>query len=169
MSGRSASLLRAPHQFEDNAGRTIEICRYGRGPVQEEFDALVDMYLDFAGECRAMGIPPVMEEDLTEWLDVVLEGLGVVAWHGDRAVGHALLLGNDDGHEVAIFVHQEFQQASIGTHLLRTLLGEAEEAGIESVWLTVESRNSVAKRLFRSVGFEITRGGQTELVMELSL
>ncbi|MFB6267326.1 MAG: N-acetyltransferase family protein [Halodesulfurarchaeum sp.] len=169
MSGRSTSLLRAPHRFEDAAGRSIDIYRYGDGPVDDEYNALVEMYLDFAGECRAMGIPPHMEEDLVEWLDVVLEGLGVVAWDDDRAVGHALLLGNDDGHEVAIFVHQDFQHASIGTHLLRTLLGEAADSDIQRVWLTVESRNSVAKRLFRSVGFEITRGGQTELVMERSL
>ena len=134
-------------------------------------DSLVAMYADFDSADRAQGLPPVKRPAIEDWLDVLLErGPDIVALNGDRVVGHATLVPDNDGaYELAIFVHQDFRGIGIGTALLETLLGSAAAAGIDRIWLTVERWNSVAIRLYKSVGFERTGGGSFELEMSLRL
>ena len=90
------------------------------------------------------------------WLDDIRsEGVHLVAWHGDSAVGHACLLpAGERGHELAIFVRSAYHQARIGTRLLRSLLGRGDEVGVDRVWLTVRRDNVVARNLYESAGFE---------------
>ncbi|PSQ56011.1 MAG: hypothetical protein BRD23_09930 [Halobacteriales archaeon SW_9_67_25] len=54
---------------------------------------------------------------------------------------------------MAIFVHQDYQNAGIGSHLLAAGLDHAREAGVPRVWLSVERQNRRAKRLYRRAGF----------------
>lgn len=154
-----------PRTITDKAGREISIRRFG-----EDIEALLSMYADFAADSRAQGLPPVRERDIRKWLSVLAEGIGVVAWHEDRAVGHATLLDCRDGtYELTIFVHQGYQLAGIGSQLIRTLLGAGQAAGIEHVWLSVQRSNHVAMNLYRSVGFETTSGQGLEHEMELTI
>jgi ribosomal protein S18 acetylase RimI-like enzyme len=130
------------------------------------------MYLDFDPADRAQGIPPVEEESIREWLDVILtrDSLNVVAWHGDRAVGHATLVPDETGaYELAIFVLDSYQGAHVGTELVRSLLGVARAEGVADVWLTVERWNDPAIRLYRSVGFEVTDSQSFEMEMRIGL
>jgi len=70
----------------------------------------------------------------------------------------------EDCHELVIFVHPEYQLAGIGSKLIRGLLGHGQREGVTRVWLTVGNNNRVAKRLYRSVGFEVeTTGGEWEM------
>lgn len=188
--GSSLSFPRPPRSFTDKEGRAIEI-------RADEFpqEALVEMYGDFASEERAQGLPPTTEERTREWLDVLEEGLNVIAWHVgaetanqpssetaetagrsagqtglERAIGHAVLLDCGDGtHELTIFVHHEYQLAGIGSRLVRTLLGYGQDHGVERVWLTVQRSNHVAMNLYRSVGFETINESGVEHEMELDL
>jgi GNAT superfamily N-acetyltransferase len=100
-----------PLSFEDKEGREIEIRPYS----EDEFEAVVEMYADFEPADRAQGIPPATESRVRDWFENLLEGLNVVAWHDDRAVGHATLVPDEDSHELAIFVHQDYQRAGIGS------------------------------------------------------
>jgi GNAT superfamily N-acetyltransferase len=158
-----------PSRFTDYDDRAIEI--------RAEFprDALAEMYDDFDPSSRAQGLPPVGERRIQEWLDVLEEGVNVVAIHvnetgPDPAVGHACLLDCGDGTaELTIFVHQDYQLAGIGSRLIRGLLGAGQENGIERVWLTVERSNHVAMNLYRSVGFETSSAAGIEHEMELQL
>lgn len=155
-----------PVDFDDASGREIRIDRIS-DPSRE---SLVRMYLDLDGRCRAMGIPPTSESDLRTWLTDLQDGRNLVARHRDRIVGHAILLPDEESsYELAIFVHHEFQNAGIGTELLRALLGDARAGGIEHVWLTVATGNAAAKRLFRSLGFSVTERSRQQLLMELRL
>ena len=157
-----------PRTFTDRERREITL----RQASREDIEALVEMYLAFEPEDRAQGIPPVSEDDIREWLDVVTtEGtLNVVAFHDDRAVGHVMLVGDGTGaYELAIFVLQPYQGAHIGTELVRTGLGLAQREGIDRVWLTVERWNSPAVALYRNIGFERTGNGSFELEMALRL
>lgn len=133
--------------------------------------ALVDMYDTFNPADRAQGIPPVGYDAIIEWLDAVLaEGLDVIARHDDRIIGHATLVPeSSEAHELAIFVHQEYQGAGIGSTLLRCLLGAAAEHSIELIWLTVERWNTVAIGLYESVGFTACDRGRFEHEMALRL
>jgi GNAT superfamily N-acetyltransferase len=72
-------------------------------------------------------------------------------------------------YELAIFVLQSYQRAGIGTKLLTALLGYAQSAGIERVWLSVERWNHAAVELYRDVGFETVGSGSFELEMAIRL
>ncbi|WP_136687808.1 GNAT family N-acetyltransferase [Halorhabdus amylolytica] len=162
MSDRPA-LEPPPVAFVDEEGRTIRIER-----SEGDRDALVTMYEDFAPEDRAQGLPPVGRERIEKWLETIEEGIHVVAWHDDQAVGHAALLAGEDDHELMIFVHQDYQLAGIGSRLIRALLGAGRRDGAENVWLCVRPSNAIAISLYRSVGFEAVGSGETELEMSLS-
>jgi ribosomal protein S18 acetylase RimI-like enzyme len=156
-----------PRTFADRKGRDVEIRRYGG-----EYEALVEMYLDFDPEDRAQGIPPTDEKGIRRWLDDLLveEAVNVVAWHGDAPVGHAMLVPDRHGaSELAIFVLREYQEAGIGTELIEGLLGAGSEDGLDRIWLTVERWNNPAIALYRKVGFEPSDDGGFELEMAARL
>lgn len=162
---------RPPVKFTDTCGRDVDIRRFD-GRDQE---ALVDLYEAIDPEDRAQGLPPLTTTQIESWLDDILEtGIHLVAWHGERAVGHACLLpAGELGHELAIFVRSSYQRARIGTRLLRALLGQGMKSGVDRVWLTVQHDNTVAINLYRSVGFERfeldtgTGASQIEMVRDL--
>ncbi|MFB6133994.1 MAG: N-acetyltransferase family protein [Halanaeroarchaeum sp.] len=157
-----------PRGFEDGEGRDVEIRQFH----EEDVEPLVEMYEDFDPADRAQGIPPVGEERIRDWLDHLL-GSGsynVVAWEDETVVGHATLVEDDEGaYELAIFVHQTYQGAGIGTTLLKTLLGHGNQQGVEKVWLTVERWNRPAVSLYEKVGFETTEAESFELEMAIRL
>lgn len=156
-----------PKEFEDGTGRQIEIRRYDGG-----VDILVEMYLSFDPEDRAQGIPPTNEKNIRNWLEKLLadECVNVVAWHDDRPIGHAILVPDgSEASELAIFVLREYQNAGIGTKLIKRLLGAGREEEIEHVWLTVERWNKPATVLYRNVGFAPTDDGSFELEMAATL
>jgi len=158
-----------PVTFADREEREIEVHAYD-GSV-DAYEALVSMYDSFDPADRAQGIPPGGESRIREWLDAILDDdcLNVIAWCGEDAAGHATLVPDDDAYELAIFVHQTYQRAGIGTHLIRVLLGHGQAAGIEKVWLTVERWNRAAVGLYEKIGFETSNAESFELEMALRL
>ena len=170
MGTGTVSLPTPPLEFEDATGRRLDIRRLEVKRGTARFDRLVEMYLDLAGRCRAMGIPPVGEAKIRDWLADLDDGIHLVVESGDETVGHATLLPDGTGsHELAIFVHQDYQQAGVGTQLLQTLLGTGREEGVERVWLTVSTGNAPGLRLFQSAGFSVTERASRQLDMELTL
>jgi ribosomal protein S18 acetylase RimI-like enzyme len=150
----SESFPRPPVSFVDDEQRSIGI------EAGDDRTALAEMYADFEAEDRAQGIPPVGERRIDRWLETLSEGLSVVGWHGERAVGHAVLMPMDDGrHELSVFVHPDYRGAGIGTRLLRTLFGHGRSHGVETIWLSVQRSNRPARHLYKSVGFETTVSG----------
>jgi len=167
----AAEFPRPPVTFADREGRDIELRAFD-DPDGEAFDAVVEMYVDFDPADRAQGVPPVGEERVREWLDTLLsqDGFDVVAWDGDRVAGHATLVPDDDAtYELAIFVHQDYQGAGIGTELIEALLGHGQREGAELVWLTVERWNRPAVALYEKVGFETASAESFEMEMAIRL
>lgn len=159
-----------PRSVDDAEGRSIQLRGYADGVDAGTVDALTAMYVDFDPAQRAQGTPPVGESAVSEWLDSVLAGVSSVAWHDERAVGHVAFVPDGTArHELAIFVHQAYQGAGIGTELVRLLLGHGASQGAEKVWLTVERWNRPAVSLYESQGFETTSQESFELEMSLRL
>lgn len=156
-----------PITFTDAEDREIEIRVY----EDEHFEALVEMYDTFDPSDRAQGLPPARESRIRSWLETILgEGQDVVALEGERVVGHATLVpDNEEGSELAIFVHQDYQSAGIGSKLIRGLLGHGEREGVEKVWLTVERWNHAGVHVYESVGFERCSVENFEVEMTLRL
>lgn len=160
---------RPPRSFTDREGRDIEVRAYDGS--EAAFEALVEMYVDFDPADRAQGVPPVGEENVRQWLDTVLSGgYDVLAWHGDEVAGHATLVPEDDEvYELAIFVHQSYQGAGIGTELIEALLGHGQAHDVEIAWLTVERWNRPAVGLYEKVGFETASAESFEMEMAIRL
>lgn len=168
--GAEAGTRPPPLSFRDAKGRDIEIRAYGDGPVDAEYDALLDLYHDFDSAYRSLGIPPVREKRLHEWLDVMVSDYCVLAWHGDRAVGQAVLIEEEPGRcELAIFLHQEYHSAGIGTRLLEATLSYGREHGVEYVWLLVERGNRPAVSLYNDLGFSVVDTTDYDITMALTL
>jgi ribosomal protein S18 acetylase RimI-like enzyme len=165
--GREAGdrqLPRPPTTFTDQAGREITV------RTDDDLDALVAMYDEFTDADRAQGLPPRGETRRRSWLQsLVPEGVHLLAVHDGLAVGHAALVPmSETTHELVVFVRPDYQLAGIGSRLVSHLLGAGRARGVERVWLTVHRHNRVAKRLYRSTGFEITtRGREWEMAREL--
>jgi len=158
-----------PSTFEDREGREIELRPYDGDDA--EFEALVEMYAAFDPADRAQGIPPGGEERIRTWLDGLAErgSLNVIAWDGDAVAGHATLVPDDDTYELAIFVLQAYQEAGIGTRLMRGLLGYGADSGVDRVWLSVERWNKAAIGLYEKLGFEISSSESFEMEMSVRL
>ncbi len=158
-----------PTTFVDRTGRDVEIRAYDGSDRQRE--ALVDMYTSFDPADRAQGIPPGGESRVREWLDAILaeDCLNVFAWCEGSIAGHATLVPDDTAYELAIFVHQDYQECGIGTRLIRGLLGYGQANGIEKVWLTVERWNHAAVALYKKIGFETSDAESFELEMAIRL
>lgn len=156
-----------PRTVTDAEDREIEYRK-----ARNDLESLVEMYLEFSPEDRAQGIPPTNEPDIRDWLEAVMveEGLNVIARHEGKPIGHVMLVpDSDDTYELAIFVLQSYQGAGIGTELVRTALGQAEDSGIERIWLSVERWNKPAVSLYRKIGFESTGEDRFEKMMALRL
>jgi ribosomal protein S18 acetylase RimI-like enzyme len=158
-----------PIAFTDREGRDVEVRVYDGS--EAAYEALVAMYDSFDPSDRAQGIPPGGESRIREWLDAILtdDCLNVITWCGDEVAGHATLVPDDGAYELAIFVHQTYQRAGIGTQLIRGLLGYGQAEGIEKVWLTVERWNRAAVSLYEKIGFETSNAQSFELEMALRL
>lgn len=141
-----------PLRFTDDAGRDVEVRPYR----DEDFEGLVRMYDTFDPGQRAQGTPPLGTEAVREWLTDILEGVNAVAVTDDRIVGHVSFVPDGTGrHELAIFVHQDYQRAGIGTELMAAGLGHASERGVGYVWLSVEAWERDIQRFYSRAGFSV--------------
>jgi ribosomal protein S18 acetylase RimI-like enzyme len=158
---------RPPQSVLDREGRQTRITRY-----DGEFEAVVAMYDAFDPADRAQGIPPIDRSGIREWLEMILgaEPTNVLASQEDSVVGHATLVPDGDGaYELAIFVLSSYQEAGIGTALMKGLLGAGRATGIERVWLSVERWNTPAITLYQNVGFRPQDDGGFDRVMTARL
>lgn len=141
-----------PFEFVDDRDRTIQFRSYRAA----DFDSLVAMYRSFDSTNRAQGVPPLQESAIQEWLSDILEGPNLLARHRDRTVGHVSFVPDGtDRHELAIFVHQEYQRAGIGTTLLATGLEHAKRNGVTYVWLSVGKSSRELHQFYARAGFSV--------------
>lgn len=157
-------------RFRDQHDRVIQLRRYGDGPVPDDFEALVALYRAFDPTLRSSGVPPVTEPEVRHWLEVVLAGDAIVAWHESSAVGHVVLLPDGDrGYELAIFVHQDYHRCGLGRRLVGAMLAVAGDKGITRVGMLTTGSNRPMLELAFQYGFVVTSNanGQVELSVEL--
>lgn len=168
--GHAEVFASPPLTFFDREGRVIDLRMYGDGPVDDECEALVDLYLDFDPRHRSLGLPPISEEKIRYWQDRLLEGLCVLAWHEETLAGQATLLETGPEEcELVVFLHQAYHGAGIGTRLLEALLSSGREAGVRRVWLVVERNNRAAVNLYYDVGFVIADHYGADVEMEVTI
>jgi RimJ/RimL family protein N-acetyltransferase len=136
-----------------------------------DLKALLEMYYQFEPKQMAQQLPPRTEEQINRWIEFLTkDGENFVALVGRHIVGHIVLCSLRDGRaELAIFVHQNFQSRGIGTELLQLARLAAIQAGYHHIWISVESSNIPAIRVFLKNGFQFTGSFDTESEMVLDL
>ncbi|MCJ7595295.1 MAG: GNAT family N-acetyltransferase [Desulfobacterales bacterium] len=152
----------------DRTGEAFEIGRCGSADLA----CLMDMYHVFSPKPASQGLPPPDSETCEGWAKGLLEiGENLLARKEEKVIGHAVLIPNPNGDsgEFVIFVHQDYRNLGVGTHLTRLTLERGRELGMKSVWLTVAITNFVAIRLYRKVGFEYCDMDDCERTMIISL
>ena len=156
-----------PVMVQTHQGRELEVRSFGR----EDFGALVQMYKSFEPKRVAQGIPPPDVPRIAHWLDrLEQKSQALLAWQGGKVVAHTILCPMPaDAVEFTIFVHQDFRQEGLGTALSRHTLEWAVHMGYSHAYLTTETSNFRALRLFRKLGFQTTSSYGDEVEMKLDL
>jgi GNAT superfamily N-acetyltransferase len=137
-----------------------------------DFPFLLEMYRVFSPRPASQGLPPKDPETCHNWLKDLLEvGQNFLAWRGDKVIGHAALINNPNGKsgEFVVFVDQNHRNAGIGTALALLALETSRELGLDSVWLAVDMKNFIARRLYKKVGFEYRDMDGCESIMSIQL
>ncbi|SNZ06667.1 Acetyltransferase (GNAT) family protein [Natronoarchaeum philippinense] len=139
-------------RFVDHEGQSWTI----EPPREGDRAALAEMYDDFDPSQRAQGVPPIGDDRIASWLDGLLDdGCNFVARSGEQVVGHAVYVATDDPEpELAVFVHQDYQNRGLGTELCRHLIATAAAADRRALVLEVEPTNQNAIAVYEKLGFE---------------
>lgn len=155
-------------EFVDAKGRTYLIGE----AVENAHSDLTHMYEVFRPKPIAQGLPPADDDIRRLWVHkLAYSSINVGAWIGDDMVGHAAVITdvNQSDGEYIIFVLTEYRNLGLGSQLTRLATLKAREAGLKSMWLTVESYNFRAIRVYKKVGFEFCDEDDSERTMILSL
>lgn len=162
----AAEAVFSPVLFHTHKGRELEI----RPLLRQDFPALVQMYKAFEPKRVAQGLPPPDVPRIAHWLDrLEQKSQALLAWDGSKIVGHAILCPmKTSSVEFTIFVHQDFREEGLGTFLSRHTLEWALSMGFALAYLTTETSNFRALRLFRKLGFHITSTYGDEIEMNLA-
>jgi len=152
--------------------------RQGGSYVARDLDAgdrekLIAMYSDFEPKRAAQGLPPVGDGKIRLWLNRVLpRGRHIVIEANSLVRGHIMLMPHEnEGLELANFLHQSIRGRGLGTTLNALALRLAQELGADRVWLSVELSNRAAVRSYEKVGFRRVPGSLwlPEIEMAVSL
>jgi RimJ/RimL family protein N-acetyltransferase len=137
----------------------------------QDLKALQELYLQFEPKQISQRMPPRTEAQINRWIYCLThDGENFVALVGRRLVGHTVLCNLQDGRaELAIFVHQDFQNRGIGTQLIQLAKRAAVAAAYRQLWISVESSNLQAIRVFQKNNFQFIGSFDTESEMVLDL
>jgi ribosomal protein S18 acetylase RimI-like enzyme len=133
---------------------------------------LLDMYDTFMPEEVAQGLPPTDKPARLAWIRNLLErGENYAAIIEGKVVGHGVLMPGRERHEgeYVIFVVRPYRKRGLATALTEMVIQRAKALGLGSVWLTVESDNFKAIKLYTKMGFHFCDEGLSERQMALLL
>ncbi|MFC4407489.1 GNAT family N-acetyltransferase [Haloarchaeobius iranensis] len=134
-------------------------------------EELVEMYLDYPQEHRSMGLPPISERGIRDWLRTLhARGTNLLAWDGERVVGHTGFAPHDgEEPEFLVYVDPASHGRGLGTELTRHAIAYAAAAGHRALRLNVANENRTAIAVYRKLGFQVADRAAVELEMRLPL
>jgi mycothiol synthase len=147
------------HEFEAEIPPGIRLGTFASGNLEPLVEADNEFFAEHWGS---------QPRDLNTWREAMMvqrpydPQLWTLAWDEDRIVGeclsHASLTdGPEDGHVAIVGVHREWRGQGLGRALLAQGLTRLREAGYKTARLSVDSENSAAVNLYRSLGMDVVR------------
>jgi RimJ/RimL family protein N-acetyltransferase len=96
---------------------------------------------------------------LERWVTGLGGGVLLVAFHGAKIVGVAMVYGRPVARlrgigELVIYIHQDYHGQGLGTFLTQTVLQDAKSRGFHRVSLGVVADNTPAVKVYERVGFQ---------------
>jgi RimJ/RimL family protein N-acetyltransferase len=152
----------------DKRGSPFEVGACG----MQDGEALRAMYDAFYPLAESQGLPPADTNQRRKWIERLLAtARNFVVWKDDKIIGHSALIADlqRGDSEYIIFVSQEFRNRGMGKALTAMALDTARSLGLRKVWLTVESYNFRAIKLYRGTGFVFVDQGERERTMIFDL
>jgi RimJ/RimL family protein N-acetyltransferase len=138
--------------FKTKDGQKITISPFS----EEAIEGLILFYEQFEPKEVYQGLPPRLEGRRRPWAENLVHGnITLLAMDGGQVIGQisAIPIPSSLRAELLIFVHQDFQNQGIGTELIRSMTQRTAEVGVKSLWLTVQTSNSIAVHVLQKCGF----------------
>jgi RimJ/RimL family protein N-acetyltransferase len=138
----------------------------------DDFHIVLEMYNAHMPEPVAQGLPPFNQKVRRKWISGLLNSASnFVALKEEIVIGHAALIPGERGNdsEYLIFVANPHRKRGLATVLTSRTIDHGRELGLDIIWLTVESDNFRAIKLYRKMGFEFCDRGLSERKMALKI
>ncbi len=138
-------------------GRTVQIRMF----QPQDKEKLIEMYESLPMTLCAGGMPPYTRERLEEgWFRNLQNITAIVAFHGDKIVGHAQIFKfphprRKGTADLLTYIHQDFQGVGLGTAMLAKLIELAKKEGLHRLGLYVVADNKPAIHLYQKMGFKV--------------
>ena len=126
--------------------------------VREDKEGLLEFFGSMSTEALEWGNPPYTDEVVDRWISNLENMTALVAIHNKCIVGYGgISKGTRERRrgvgDLAMYLHQDFQNAGLGTAMLSRLLNLAEKEGLHRIGLHVIVDNKIAIHLYEKFGF----------------
>ncbi len=153
-------------RFEGTEGRPLLVRPYR----PEDRRALTELYdgVDEQGQSADLPLAAIVRTDA--WIDrVTSEGWNLVAFDGDRVVGHAAIAPDDSADPaVQIYVDQAERNRGIDSELVKQVIAYADGQH-RKLTVDLSAANEGVGAVYRECGFDIAEKRLSELRLELDL
>ena len=126
----------------------------------EDKERLVEMFASMSDEALKWGMPPYTREVVERWINNIPSLIPLVAEDNNHIVGYATIYKHPHPRrkgvsDLAMYLHQDFHNAGLGTAMLQYLLGLARKEGVHRIGLHVIADNKIAIHLYEKSGFKV--------------
>jgi RimJ/RimL family protein N-acetyltransferase len=123
-------------------------------------NALFQMFSTMSAEALEWSMAPYTIEVIDRWIGNIPHLIALVAEYNDKIVGYAVIYKYPHQRrrgigDLAIYLHQDFQKAGLGTAMTEKLLQLAKDEKMHKIELTLVADNEIAKNLYLKLGFKI--------------
>jgi putative acetyltransferase len=123
-------------------------------------DGLFQMFSSMSAEALEWSMAPYAMEIIDRWIANIPHLIPLVAECNEKIVGYAVIYKFPHQRrkgigDLAIYLHQDFQKAGLGTAMTEKLLKLARGEKMHKIELTVVADNEIAKNVYRKLGFKI--------------
>jgi RimJ/RimL family protein N-acetyltransferase len=126
--------------------------------VWEDKKGIVEFFASMSTEALEWGNPPYTDEVVDRWISNLENMIALVAVYDKLIVGYGMIgKGARERRrgvgDLAMYLHQDFQNAGLGTAMLSLLLNLAKKEGLHRIGLHVIADNKIAIHLYEKFGF----------------
>ena len=126
----------------------------------EDKDKLFHMFSSMSKDALKWSKTPFTEEVIQAWIDNISNLIALIVEYRKKTVGFGFIrkfqhVRRKGVGDLAIYLHQDFQNIGLGTVITEKLLDLAIEDNMHKIEHSILAKNEVALNLYQKFGFEI--------------